>query len=49
MIQRPFSLSWIKVLACFIRFEKCQIFQIYFIAIGGVKKGDPREKPPEHQ
>ena len=33
MIQTPFSLSWIKVLACFIRFEKCQIFQICVISL----------------
>ena len=33
MIQTPFSLSLIKVLACFIRFEKCQIFQICVIPL----------------
>ena len=33
MIQMPFSLFWIKVLACFIRSEKRQIFKICAISL----------------
>ena len=37
MIQMPLSLPWIKVLASFIRFEKCQIFKICLVSLSTVK------------